>query len=606
MRVIFGKYGKSKESDYIVTEKDFQNPHRSDKSVDLATCQMNKIHECRIDNVTLPELFVYDSISLWWFFYPQIVQEMLKTLDLVTNFLNFVEQKKPTAIKITDFSRFSIINQICRKKKIKVEYSSVEYFNFQVKKKINKFLKKYGYSFYLNKKIKNRKTIFYKKRKVIPDVKDKIIFPIIPVFRREIFNSKKGISEKGEFSVHKIIDLLDGEDPVGIDLFSQLRDDEKVLSERLDSDIPWFPLEILLKRNGNGKKEFLKKYEKITSSQKFQSFFKYDEISIWESFEEIFNKMSYSSKLPYWLDILDSLYSFFSANRPKAVFLLYETGEIAQAFIQTCRKIGIPTIGIQHAFIHKHHVYYSQDRIATKDDPYGFPFPDKFLLFGDSTRKVLIEKDYPAKSLEVFGNPNFFDLEKIEETLMKKSLFEKYQLDSKKPIVLLTTTGLQELRFDTGQHNYDSQTWKYLVKNFANKENYQIILKPHPAENTQLYENILKKNNCSNIKIIQGNLLELIYMSSMIVSIFSSTMLDALCFKKPVIKVNFGNAYSTPLDGYGVVINSELDDLQKNIQMIVTDDKIRNKLKKNCFQFIKDSYNIPEQKPESILKKVLE
>jgi len=200
----------------------------------------------------------------------------------------------------------------------------------------------------------------------------------------------------------------------------------------------------------------------------------------------------------------------------------------------------------------------------------------------------------------------FFNLNKIEESLKEKKLYEKYQLDPKKHIILLTTTGLQELHYGTIKHNYDTQTWRNLLENFASDNNYQIILKPHPAENPITYEKILKEYDCSNAKIIQGNLLELIFVSSILVSIFSSTMIDALCLKKPVVKVIFGDAYSTPLDDSDVAVNSELSDLSKNIRLILNDEAIKNNLKKNSVQFIKYACNIPEEKPETILEKVLE
>ena len=139
-----------------------------------------------------------------------------------------------------------------------------------------------------------------------------------------------------------------------------------------------------------------------------------------------------------------------------------------------------------------------------------------------------------------FGNPAFFNLEKIESALENKHLLEKYGIGKNKTIILFTTTKLQEGYEITKKHNYDSRIWNYLLENFGNNDSFFLLLKPHPKEFTTVYDEILKKNKSPlNAKIIQGSLQELIYVSSVIISTYSTTIIDSLCFKKPVINVEF-------------------------------------------------------------------
>ena len=99
---------------------------------------------------------------------------------------------------------------------------------------------------------------------------------------------------------------------------------------------------------------------------------------------------------------------------------------------------------------------------------------------------------------------------------------------------------------ERGELKVDFLKYYRLVSRWACKEN-----------DITIYEEILASFSPSNAKIIQGNLYELIYLSSLIVSVFSSTMLDALCFDKPVIRVKFENEFISTLDSSKVIFLSK-------------------------------------------------
>jgi len=608
-KVIFGEKSTTGKNIIFVKEKDFQNPRLGDASTDLAIKEINRIQNLTIGNKSLPELFAYKNVSLWWFFYRQLFLQLQKTLDFITNFSEFVDHVNPEAIQVlNEFNRLTIIKQICDKNKIRVEYPKLNYFIFQVTNQIRKRIRNYGLEILGKQKISKRKKLFHKNKNSIPDVKNAVIFAAGPAYRQEILNHKTGGTQRGEHLLHNVINLIENKEKIiGIDLIGHVKSNDKILEERLNSEILWFPPETLFKnRNRSSRNEFLKKYQKLISSKEFQKLLQFKGISIWNELQNTFEKMKYSLYFPYWLDLIDSVTEFFSYYKPKAVFLPYETGPLALAFISACKEAGVKTLGLQHGFIHKYHVNYSHDKFATQKNPYSFLLPDKLLLYGENTRQLLIEKGYPSERLVTFGNPIFFNLNKIRDSLTNKSLYQKYKIHKDKKIILYTTSGLQELQENTVKHNYDTQTWQYLLENFRNDHDFFIILKPHPLENPVTYEKILKTYNTSNARIIQGNLLELIYVASVVVSIFSTTMFDSLCLRKPVIQLKFGDTYSTPLDDYQkAVFASDLKHLAENIRKILNSAELRNNLIKNGLRCTKDSYNIPEKNPDSLLSEII-
>ena len=271
-------------------------------------------------------------------------------------------------------------------------------------------------------------------------------------------------------------------------------------------------------------------------------------------------------------------------------------------------KLNVKTVGIQHAIIYKNSSNYVFNDFYTTKNSLGFPLSDFLLLFGDYPKKVLMENNYPVERLITFGNSFLFNLDDVKKKLSKEILFSKYNIGKNQKVILFTTGRLQRgYQVIQGNYDYDEQIWEYLLDNFGGNDEYFLILKPHPTEyNTDVYQNMVKQFSCKNAKIIQGDLFELISLSSVVTSVFSSTMIDALCFQKHVIQVVFDNVkWPVPVEESGVILLSELRQLSENITKIFEDENLRNSLLKNTSDFIKNHYSIPEDDPSSIIQDVL-
>lgn len=611
MKVIYGKKSIRKKDVIFVSDIDFQIPFGID-SLGIPIDILNEIEKSTVMGKSIPDLFAYEDFSLWWFMHPTIYPKIKQFINFIMKFNEFLEKEKPTKIKIhDDFTTFDIIKQICKNKNIKFEFSMFRYSSFRISNMILQKLQKYRYEKITRMKINNRKILFNKKNIPISSIKKKIIFAIPSTYRRHILNLKSSKSEKGEYIQQTIMDLIeDNEALLGIDIDYTFRGDTKTLSERLESNFSWVPLEILINKNQKKSmehKEFLKKYKQIISNNNFKALFTYNGICLWKQLEFLFNKMTYFSYLPYYLELFDSLLTIFQNEKPKAIFLPYETGPIALSFIIAAKKFKIKTIGLAHSIIYPKNPMYSYYRLRNQQDTLGFPIPDFTLVFGNSSKQALMEAGYPEEKFVVFGNAAFFNFDKYLEILKNTPLCQNYGVNKDKKIILFATQYLQEEYYQNfGKFNYDTQIWKYLLKNFAGSKDWIIILKPHPTENTAVYEKILKNFDAPNFKIIQGDLFGLIYISSVVISIMSGAMFDSICLKKPVIRVTFGDfKHGIPYEKFQVVTSTELDKLTFCINEVVNNNKISDKLKKNRVHFIKEQYNIPEEDPEKILTNLI-
>ena len=375
----------------------------------------------------------------------------------------------------------------------------------------------------------------------------------------------------------------------------------------MDAGISWVPVEALVNiKKSNQHKKFFRDYNQVIDSESFQKLFNYKGIPLWQTLENFFVEMRYKPYIPYYLNLIDSL-SIFQNNKPKALFLPYETGPMALAIISVFQKLGIKTIGIQHGYIYQYNPMYSFGKFINEKEKLSFPLPDYTLVFGNYVKRLLMSSKYPEDRITVFGNPAFFNLDNLKSNSKSRILLQKHRIPPDRKILLFTTGKLQRNYSSHGKYDYDEQIFDSLLKHFASNKKFFIILKPHPSEkNLSVYEQIISNYKADNVKIINDELFGLIMSSSIVISVFSSTMIDSLFFDKPVIRVKFNKEIHPIFDKTDAIVTSSLQSLPQNIHKILDSEKERNSLIQKGRVLLKDHYGIPEENPDLILKTLLE
>ena len=605
LKIIFGTSSSKTDEIIYVREEDFEIPHGEDYKIAIE--ELDKIQNMIFDGKPFLEHFIYNDTSLWWFIYQSLISHYKKATNFTKKFSEFLDETKPTIVEVTDYKKLTIIKKICLQKNVKCVYSKGSNLKFSLKQKTKESIGRNRFEKITNEKTQNRINQFLKKSKNIPDINNSIIFAIPSIYRRQIFDPSTGVTKEGEYIQQPIMNLLNHNNIVGIDLDYNFKGDLEILSNRLSETIPWFPIEMFLnKKYTKDHSKFFDEYQKLISLSDFQKLFTFDGISLWDEIKEIFKEMTYAPHLPFCMNLIDSLSDYFKETRPKAFFLPYETGPLALSIIAACKNNGITTIGIQHGYIYEFNPMYSYGNSLENNKKYGFLLPDHLLLFGNYTKNLLLEKGYPSEKLVTLGNPAFFGLDKFLRSFNRAKILEKFGISPDQQIILFTSGKLQQKYLAHGKYDYDEQIWKYLVNQFGNDKKFFLILKPHPQEkDTGVYENILESDSCTNAVITHDSIYDLICLSDVVLSVFSTTMLDALCFQKPVIRVKFGNEKHHIFDNTNAIITSTLDFLSKHIDMILNNKNKIETINNDIQEFIKEQYGIPENQPELVLKEIL-
>ena len=603
--IIYGKNSLSESTRLFVSAQDFEIPHGYDYKT--AIIELDKISKTKIHGRDFLDYFEFSNISLWWFIYQSLIPKYKQKINFIIKFSKLLNDFNPTMVEVLDdFSNLDLIKQICTNNKIKFKFSKINYLKYLSKEKIKSKTQKIRFEKITSNKIKQRKSLDNDNE--FSEISDSILFAIPTSYRRDIFDIENNLTKRGDFLIDEITELLNNKEKISyVDIDYTFKGDFSILRERLSEKKYWFSLENILQQDVYSNEKFFQKYEKLILDKNFQNLFQFNNVFLWSSLESFFKEMSYAPNLPFYINLLYSLEKFFHNNVPKAIFLPYETGTIALAFIIICKKLKIKTIGIQHGHIYEYNPMYSFKNFLTETNTLGFPIPDQLLLFGNHVKQQMINYGYPKSNLISFGNPSFFNLEQIKSSLNQDSIYKKYHIPKNKKIILFATGKLQPFYSGHGIYDYDVQIWENLLNNFKLMDDVFLILKPHPSEkNIEIYQKLIKKYDSNNSLIINGNLKELLSITTITLSVFSSVMIDSLCFQKPVIRVKFDDDKHPIFDSSSSIISTDLLLLKNNIMKIFESKEFRNSLSQNIAKFVNEHYGIPETNPEKILTKLLE
>ncbi len=175
-------------------------------------------------------------------------------------------------------------------------------------------------------------------------------------------------------------------------------------------------------------------------------------------------------------------------------------------------------------------------------------FPDKMLTFGPFWKNLLMMgAEFSEEQIENIGYyPYVNDQARIQLTEQLKPFVND------KGILLVAT------QFFLEQEYCDYVRW--LSRDILKKKQpYVILVKLHPGDNPALYKSL---NSLENVKIVGGNINDYLSISDALVSIFSTTLYDAIRYDVPsfaLYKKTF-SGYIDEMVKWGVAYKLNMDE----------------------------------------------
>ena len=244
------------------------------------------------------------------------------------------------------------------------------------------------------------------------------------------------------------------------------------------------------------------------------------------------------------------------------LFLINEYSPFPYFGVVWAKKLGIPTVALQHGVIHPNHpgYFHLPENIAKDPDDYiNYVIPNLTLLQGWYEYRLLRKMGYPKRSLRVTGQPRYDFLVYADEIFDRNKILDQYQLPKSKKFILWTT---QTHGLSQKENIANITAIARAMKNL--KDSYHLIIKLHPGENQRapLYRRFFGDKDFVTIIPGYANTYELIYISEAMITKNSTTGIEAIAMNKPVLLTEFVKSVDLSLYtdyGFGYILRDYMD-----------------------------------------------
>lgn len=248
---------------------------------------------------------------------------------------------------------------------------------------------------------------------------------------------------------------------------------------------------------------------------------------------------------------------FLKKIKPQVVVLIDSYNYNQMALIYTAKKLGIPTIELQHGLISESHAAYMYQRIINFS-----MFPDYMFTFGRFFTDIMKKRSkmFYRENVKTCGYPY---LEFVNNKAV--NLPEK---------LLLKITG-RRIIYITSQWTIRTQLWNFvLLLSKHLKDEYLIIYKPHPGERqiNSFYVDFKQAKNIFLISDYSLSSVEIMKVADVHSTVYSTSYFESVFFKLPNIFFDVPG-YSQNIYRF---IDGKTSFLAKNVQDYLTHlDKIQ-------------------------------
>jgi hypothetical protein len=278
------------------------------------------------------------------------------------------------------------------------------------------------------------------------------------------------------------------------------------------------------------------------------------------------------------------------AENPNLVLVLNENGFFERAIIVAAKKLRTPTLAVQHGVIDQKDKGYVHMRGEISPDgratsPYC-PIPDKTAVYGPYYKRFLTGLGtYPASRVVVTGQPRYDRLARADRLYSRVQFLRKHSISPRDHIILWTT---QSHGFTTEEN---IRSLGAVLGSVQRVKSTTLVIKQHPGEtrrHTKLINRAISESEASTVLTSpDSDLHEQLYACDLMISSHSTSILEAVALKKPVIVLNlaketFEHGIDYAREGIAIEVQQE-QELLPTIQKLLTHSSRRFSQHRNRF-----------------------
>jgi UDP-N-acetylglucosamine 2-epimerase len=279
-----------------------------------------------------------------------------------------------------------------------------------------------------------------------------------------------------------------------------------------------------------------------------------------------------------------NIFNFLTAEyvvdtvKPQSFFLICEYFHFHKAIVYASHFKHIPVFALQHGTIYPTHKGYMFD----EEDKGIRLLPDITFVYGEQYYSLLTTKSiYDPHQVVITGSPRYDVLYHADAIYSREDFCKKHNINPEYHIVLWAT----QLN---GQSERENRcTIETIFETIQALKDVTLIIKQHPDErdiDTKMLKDHLKKYDISFYFSSKfSDIYEQIFVSDIVISKFSTTIIEAILLNRPSIVLNLGGEqdvidYVKEHIALGVY---RKEDLKPTIEKLLIDDEelVRNREK---------------------------
>ena len=497
---------------------------------------LDEIEELRVGGMPLRDFLVFEDVSLWQFLPSWCAPAVFRTIELVRLLDQLVAELRPSELRYfpiedeTDRIWVGVIESIGNKYGIPVQPHKVVLNPFR-KACIAQSLRSWGAGFWI-KQLQSflDRRLFARKQKEVETRKTVVCATL--GLRHWVKNPNSGRNYDEQF-----FPLLEAFRTKGWDRFL-LVDCLNLPSRVLDQRNPDSPPDVCWRNFGFYSKlkmgslysawRFVySHWQTLKRDSTFSAALQYEGVSLWPALECEFRTLFFDRVLSsiYFLKTAKNL---IRQEQPSVVVATYETGPWERALLIEAKKLGIPTVGLQHGMIFGNHTDYMHARLNVDQPPRSgaFVVPDVTCVWGSFWKNILLNPGrYPDSRVAITGNWRWDGGPQTQRAKVPQS--------TKKQVAILPTA------FDVNEFV------RICLSTLRSMPECSPLIRLHPACYPALVVQTIRACGFPDDILVQTPLNTLLLESHLVIGQFSTVIGEALLMDRPVILGNFQNRHFT-------------------------------------------------------------
>ncbi|MFX1507339.1 MAG: CDP-glycerol glycerophosphotransferase family protein [Promethearchaeota archaeon] len=545
----------------------------------------NWVLKPKINETSIYSNFTYEGESFWWLIEHRIRFEILE-ICIFIKILQGIQKEKINARKILVYDENDILQplvlQIFRQDSVNIDIIKPKR-SRRLKSLILRYTKRFGGTRYIHLreywyKLLS-KLIFSRYADGKKDPLEIVIFTT-NVHWRLCFNPNNNEFEPGNYYFRDIISAFDQIMPGRIaELFKirNIRRDLSVIKEKRSQRkeanlffLDTFPIEkkkfkeelkFFRSRNRIFQRKLLLNEDLTFSDVNFASIMK--ERLLW------FIK----AYIPLGLRWKAQFDTFISKMNPKVMLFIDEFYTLGRALTLSCKsQKDVLSTALQHGFFTKFTIgTLREEKKGTRDEIEPIILTaDLTCVYGSTYQKILIEEGYDKNNTAISGNPGYDQVSDMMNYYKEEEILNQLNLSIERKTIVF---GTQPAFYETAIHPL-----RTLIEVIQNHPNYQLIIKVHPRDKIKRYQQLIEGSRIPISIVKDINIFAVIRICDLFLTQYSTTIIDALAFNKPVAIFNF-NEKLNPLSFLQMQAITELKNPKMIIELIpkILEDKALQK-----------------------------